>query len=307
MTEGVIMKQIHKEYAQSFQLEPTKLTRILDKIHERLEEQAHATKRDHFEVFMSGSRREEMTNVEDVLKLENSRKHRIQRVLIACSATAEGSVRPEHEVQVDFCVTKTKVEGEAINVGKVVAISVRSDANGWASRTLSEVEEQVERTWLRQTPLLLVLGILTLGITLVLAFQFVTFERPFETIDFLDGTDIQRVEQMLDAGQTVTAEEAREVTTMQLRNVVLYNRPQQPKRTSRKLVLFGIPLVALLGLAITLFTQYPGAAFLWGDEIERHASRVQRRRILWGLILSLVVGVLAKLLLEGASSWIPKE
>jgi hypothetical protein len=70
-------------YAQSFQLEPTKLTRILDKIHERLEEHASTTKRDHFEVFMSGSRR-----VEDVLKLENSRRHKIQRLLIVCSATA---------------------------------------------------------------------------------------------------------------------------------------------------------------------------------------------------------------------------
>jgi hypothetical protein len=303
----MFMKQIHKEYAESFQLEPTKLTRILDKIHERLEEHAHTTKRNHFEVFMSGNRREEMASVEDVLKLENSRKHKIQRVLVVCSASAEGSARPEHEVQVDFCVAKTKVEGEAINVGKVVAISVRSDATGWASRTLSEVEEQVERTWLRQTPLLLVLGILTLGITLVLAFQFFPVEPRFDTIDWLGGSDVHRVEQMLSAGRTLTDEEAREVTTMQLRNVVLYQQPQQPKGSSRKLVLFGIPLVGLLGLAITLFTQYPGAVFLWGDEVERHARRVQRRRVLWGVMVSiLVVGVLARLLFEGASSWIPK-
>ena len=96
------MKEIHKEYDRSFLLEPTKLTRLLEKIHERLDEHPHATRRDHFEAFLAGNRREEMASIDDVLALENSRKHRIQRLLIVCSAATQGAVRPEPEVQVDF-------------------------------------------------------------------------------------------------------------------------------------------------------------------------------------------------------------
>jgi hypothetical protein len=68
------MKQIYKEYARPFLVEPTKLTRLVDRIHERLAQHRDTTPRDYFEALLSGSRREEMTSVAEVLALENSRK-----------------------------------------------------------------------------------------------------------------------------------------------------------------------------------------------------------------------------------------
>jgi hypothetical protein len=56
------MKHIHNEYQQPFLLEPTKLNRLVGKIHERLADHPNSTLYDRFEVFLSGSRREEMTN-----------------------------------------------------------------------------------------------------------------------------------------------------------------------------------------------------------------------------------------------------
>jgi hypothetical protein len=96
------MKQVYKEYTRAFLLEPTKLTRIIDKIHERLADQQNVTTRDHFEVFLKGDRREEMTTLDEVLALENSRKHKIKRLVVASFASTPGAARPEHEVQVDF-------------------------------------------------------------------------------------------------------------------------------------------------------------------------------------------------------------
>jgi hypothetical protein len=303
------VKQIHKEYEHPFLLEPTKLTRILDRIHERLDEHKDTTKRDHFEVFMRGGRSEEMAKAEDVLALENSRRYKIERLLIVCSATTEGSTRPEHEVQVDYGVPKARLP--TVTAGKMITVSVRSDAAGWASRTLSDIEEQVERTWLRHTGILLALLGLTLCALGVFASQFVRLQpqRHIATVHWLQSTDIDRVGQMLSSGRTLTDEEVREVTTMQLRNVVLDQGPEEPppKGQARKLVLFGIPLLLVVGCSLTLLaTGYPQVVFLWGDEIERHANRLQRRRVIWGIIVSLlVVGVLSKLFYEGVASWIP--
>jgi hypothetical protein len=154
------MKQIDKEYYQPFLLEPTKLTRLVDKIHERLGEHADTIVDDSFEVFMSGNRREVMNSVDAVLALENSRKHKIQRLVIVCSAATKSATRPEHEIQVDFGKEK-KIQSTAT---KMVEISVRGEGASWANRTLSEVEEQVERTWMQHRIPVAALGALVLGV-----------------------------------------------------------------------------------------------------------------------------------------------
>ena len=142
------MPQVQKEYARPFLVEPTKLTRMVDKIHDRLAEQAEGAARDRFEVFMSGDRHEELTSLDQVLALDNSRKCKIQRLIITSSVGAS-----EHfaKVQIDFGVTKTRAPGEPQTAArKVVAVDVRGNDRGWTSRTLSDVEEQVERTWQAQ-------------------------------------------------------------------------------------------------------------------------------------------------------------
>jgi hypothetical protein len=71
------MKHVHKQYAQAFLLEPTKLRRIVDTIHRRLANHQNTTMHDAFEVFLTDSRREELTSVDDVLALDNSRRRRV--------------------------------------------------------------------------------------------------------------------------------------------------------------------------------------------------------------------------------------
>ena len=67
------MIRVHKEYRQALLVEPTKLGRLVDKIHERLGDHQNANVHHTFEVFFTGSRREEMTKLDDVLALDNSR------------------------------------------------------------------------------------------------------------------------------------------------------------------------------------------------------------------------------------------
>ena len=308
------MKEIHKEYGRPFSLEPTKLTRIVDKIHDRLDELKQTEKHDRFEVFMRGDRREEMAKVEDVLALENSLRQKLERLIIVCSVITESPVRREHEVQVGFGASKTRAPGEPDSgTGKVIAVTVRSDDAGWASRTLSEVEEQIERTWQQRhtSRTLTLLGIMLFAI-LVFASQFARIATTsVATLNWLQPTDVDRVAQMLGDGGTLTDEQAREVATMQLRNVVVVQRQEQPPPLiggTRKLVLFGIPLLLVLGCSIALLRSYPEAVFLWGDEVERNTNRVQTRRVIWGILIGIVAsGIVGKLLYEGVAPWIPSE
>jgi hypothetical protein len=297
------MKQIHKEYVRPFMLEKTKLDRIMAVIHSRLGEYPGAAKHDDFEVFLSSQRREEMTSIDDVLKLDNSRKSKILRLLIKCCASTEGASRPEHEIQVDF-------DGRADYTSKAkakVSVSVRSDDTGWSDRALSEVEEQVERTSLRDGSSRATLLIIALSLLIVLLFlvlsSLTSVNDAFRDADgmWLRSRNVDRVEQILKQDRTITGEEMREINTMQLHNVLEAFRKSQPVGWTRQKTFVGVPLLIVLACAGYLgVVCYPAAVFLWGDEVERNHSIIQRRRVIWGIIIGLaVVGVSSKLLVMG--------
>jgi hypothetical protein len=294
------MKQIHKDYVRSFSLEKTKLDRLMDIIHARLGDHQNTAKRDDFEVFLSGERREEMTSTDEVLKLDNSRKSKIQRLLITGCASTEGAARPEHEIQVDF-------DGRISQNKTKVIISVRSDDAGWSDRALSEVEEQVERTSLQDGPTRVVLFVLVLGMLGLLMFLLLSsFTSMNSSLQVADGMwlrvrDLNRVEQILKPDRTITDEEMREINTMQLRNILQANKESQPSGLTKQKVFIGAPLLVVLACAVYLALRcYPSAVFLWGDEEARHKRMLNTRQTLWNIIIGgIAVSVLSKLLYTG--------
>ena len=301
------MIHVHKEYQQAFLVEPTKLGRLVDKIHERLADHKNTTLHDQFEVFFTGNRREEMTNLDDVLALDNSRKHRIIRLAMACAASSSGAARSEHEVQVDFARPKPSTRDNTATT--VVAISVRSDASGWANRTLAEVEEQVERNWVHQTrPVVVLVGLLLVAL-LLLASQFVSLRSTLDSSWWLTGADLERIEVMLTQRPKLTDEDLREVSTMQLRNILDELKPASATKETRMwrtLFLAGPLLVVVVCIVILLVACYPKAVFLWGDEVKRYASTLDMRKTIWGIIIGVtLVGLSSRFFFEGVSSWLP--
>ncbi|MFN0139292.1 MAG: hypothetical protein ACKVQW_04300 [Pyrinomonadaceae bacterium] len=307
------MKQINKEYTQSFLLEPTKLRRIVDKIHERLDDHGDLTSHDHFEVFLSGNRREEISSIDEVLALENSRNHKIERLLITCIGARGLATRPEHEINVDFGVIKTTPSFTGANTTRILTVTVRSDAAGWATRTMSEVEEQVERTWQRNSQPLSILVAILIVASVFFILNFVRLDPSSPSYNgsmWLTDANLARVDEIIDQGRHITDEEIREVYTMQLKNVLEDRRPKTtpPKAFKRNLIVFGIPFIVIIGCAIVLFTTYPHQVFLWGDEIDRYSNLLRRRKIAWNVIIGLmVIGVAANLFTAGFTQWIPSE
>ena len=255
------MKQIHKDYPKAFLLEKTKLDRLMDIVHALLDQHQNTTKHDDFEVFLSGQRREEMTSVDEVLNLDNSRKSKIERLMITCSASTQGAARPEHEIQIDF-------DGRTVGKTKII-VSVRSDDAGWSDRARSEVEEQVERTSLQDVPHRIALAVLVISVAvflvlLVLSSFHVRSAYGQADVMWLRRGDVDRVEQILKQNRTINDEKMREISTMQLRNVLnMDTNSQLSGWTIRRRVFVGVPLLILLACAGYLVVKcYPRAVFL---------------------------------------------
>jgi hypothetical protein len=308
------MKHIHKFYNSAFLLEPTKLNRLLGKIHERLDDHDSLVQHDSFEVSLTGGRREEMTNVHDVLNLDNSSKRQIQRLLIVSSGSTPGSPRPSHEIQIDFGGSMVDIHS-AGTIKYGVAISVRSEDTGWADRTLSELEEQVERTWLPHTSHVLTLvGILLLLLITLTVSQFGTPRPPPQVranAMWLQDSDLDQVEAFVRDQHTLTDQELKELVSRQLRNVLASERPKTPAPASnvRQTLFIAVPVVILLTCIVILFgTCYPRAVFLWGDEEMRWAATLRRRNVTWGVMGAILVGgLLANPFFEGMARLLPNK
>ena len=301
------MINLHKDYQKAFLLEPTKLRRLVDTIHQSLADQQNLTQHDAYEVFLIGNRREEMTSLEQVLALDNSRKRRITRLVLTCSASSSSTPGPEREVQVDFGRSQTTGSGGAT---KVVAITIRSQTAAWAARALSEVEEQVERNWAEHVrPVVVLCGLLIVA-TLLVVSPFISL-RPLLSYDWwLTAPDIERIEAMLAEHRPLTDDELREVSTMQLQNFVgAWRARDRPfAGQTRWTLLISVPMfVVVVCVTILITTCYPTTVFLWGDELQRYERTLQRRRIMWGIVGTVtVVGISSRLLSEGISSWVPR-
>jgi hypothetical protein len=250
---------VQKDYQKSFLVEPSKLGRLIDKIHERLRENQNATLQDMFQVFFTGDRREEMTELDDVLALDNSRKKKIKRLAITCSSSL-GATKSDKEVQVDFARPKPTGTGTT----NIVAVSVRSDNVAWANSTFAEVEEQVERYWLDYERPIVVLLVLLLLALILIASQIVPPGLSLSSNWWLTSSDLDRIEEMLAQRPTLTDEDLREVSTTQLRNILDARRatrsPQQ--YWTRRTLIWAVPLLVVVACVVILLTTYRGAVFL---------------------------------------------
>ena len=99
--------------------------------------------------------------------------------------------------------------GNSATVTKVVFIGVRRESASWNSRTLAEIEEQVERTQLHHTRPLGVLILILAVAVFVLAAQFLNFAAtPLTSTDWwLKHSDLDRLAEMLKQHPTLTNED----------------------------------------------------------------------------------------------------
>jgi len=186
------------------------------------------------------------------------------------------------------------------------------DTLPWTRQTLSQVEEQVERTWISfVTPVVSLVSLVILLMVFLLIQVLPRFgDEPWKTM-WLDDPELDRIERAVKENRPLTEAEMREISAGQFQNVLAQVRPKAEPQVRRKraLLLFGIPFLLIVAASIYLaMTCYPKAVFLWGDEVDRYNATLLRRKVLWGIIVTILVGGIAtKLLSEAVISWIPKS
>jgi hypothetical protein len=319
--EAIQLSAIRKEYKRPFILEETKLTSVLEVIHDCLDSPGVVTK-DRFEVFVGRDRVEEATTLEEVLGTPNSRENPIHRLVLTSSAPAPSPGHGSHEIEIDFDAEAMETSPTPSGPMRKITVVIRSDAPGWARRTLSAVEEQVDRTRfddLGHRGALAVIVLLLMILIAGLLASSVRIRSSPEQIMWLTDADIHQLAKSLEPNKTLTEEQVREIVTMQLRNVVSdFGEPTgtqiQSSPTSKSSGLVGAlllvgPLVALIATAIYLLVHcYPTALFLWGDAIGRYEHLKHTRTILWPIIVgAAVVGLLTNAFRAGVLSYLAQH
>jgi len=290
-----------KVYDYSFLLEPTKLTQIVENIHAQMPEDDGVSVRDSFIVYQTGNKENKFSSLSDVIKTDNSRRYRVRRLLISSSATELRTGMLKHEIQVDFG-KKINSASTGNSQKSVIEILVRGESAVWNNRALASVEEQVERTKSQYAmPIVTLVSILILALFLSLSQISVAQHNTFADTMWLKKSDLSFVKKVLESNAPLSESEERELITRQLHNVMDDQKALEPvKPKTRNLILFGLPLVFIIICAVLVLFCYPRAVFLWGDEVARHQSRLELRKVFWvGVFLSVIVSVIVSLFSAG--------
>jgi len=297
------MKTEQKEYPnQAFSVEPTKLTKLLKMIHDKLD--GGATTQDRFFVHMKGDRKVELHNIDDVLELDNSRTKKIERLIIRSFRAQENTAEQTREIEVDFGAPLKK-DG---STRKGVTIEVRGDTSSWVSDALADIEQQVERTWTRRGPPVIIAASIVVICLLSLLVAASPVGTPVASTGILASTmwltpsEIKVYASKLNK-EPLSEYDANNLISQQLKNLSITLEQEEKEKSSPTLVPVLIELVLLVVIALGFFiivVCYPSAVFLWGDEKDRQLWRDNAKRYLWPLLLGItLVPILSRLFLTG--------
>ena len=95
------MKTERKQFLSPFLVEKSKLTRLMDVIETRFN-QGGTAPACRFEVHLLGQKIIETASIEDVLAVDNSKRNRVERLLLTCSSDAPSGQEPDRDLLVDF-------------------------------------------------------------------------------------------------------------------------------------------------------------------------------------------------------------
>ncbi|MFL6283088.1 MAG: hypothetical protein ACJ74Q_08080 [Pyrinomonadaceae bacterium] len=315
------MRTIYKEYNSAFIVEKSKVNRLIGIVQEKLNEFGLQTS-EQFEAHLSGHKTFETNSLAEIFELDNSHRNRIKQLTVKCAVNALGATIPEHQVRIDF-------DGE---LPTDISITIESQNTKWAMDTMSVAEEQVERTLQRgfmykirrlDIPILIALlaVLFSIGLPLVLSLfsrsgdsteQPLTTSSPMNTM-WLTESDLKELEAKLRDNQALTNDQAADVLTRQLKNILAEQKSKEQKaRLSSasvfrdwRLLLLISPIIIILIAFIYLTRCYPPAVFLWGDAEEWYQILVNRRRNIWSLIIgAMLIGIISNLFVFGLSGFV---
>ncbi len=299
------MARERKDYiGRRFEVEPTKLTKLLHVMHEKLAGRP-ADLSDSYVVHMVNNHTAERQTLDEVLALDNSKKNRIVRLQIHSQCRISDSTVPQREIDVDFGATFKTSDGSS-HTG--VSIEVAGESRVWVADTLSEIEEQVERSWVQHGAPIVFVGLILIAslFAILLAIVRPTMEanqyaRDLSATMWLSGEDIRPYAEKLSKGATLSDDEQRQILSRQVANIDAllehYDNAQRESLSSTIRSFVAVAAIVLVGVFL-IVRGYPTAVFLWGDEKSRQETRERVKRVLWPVLLAIsLIPVIVQLFL----------
>jgi hypothetical protein len=287
-----------KFYEKSaFILTDRKLSRVVEVATERLERiKVDQKYREHFEVSFRDGKELRVDSLENVLALDNSKKTPISRLLFTVEIMSGDDML--HGVEITFDASES--------YRYQILIRGESRELGWLQETMGALEEQVERTipndfayWIKRRSSIFSTSVFLaflLSIVVIFAPSPGRLQLPEDRVSDLRAlsTSAKSETEKVDfVFRYLLATLEKDKTSISLRATM---------KTPRT-YLIGVPIVVALVSAISAIVWlYPRYVFAWGDCGESYETSVARRKVVWyGVVLSLVVGILGNLFVVGAT------
>lgn len=289
---------VNKVYEDScFILNDRKFSRIVEVAKERLErfKSTHQLN-EKYRVNFSDGKELFVNSVQDILGLDNSKKVPVSKISAFFSIVDSGTLT--HSIRIVF---------NSEDHRRPMQATCESEDLGWLKETIGAMEEQLERTIPTDFAYALnrrsgFIFVLFFGLIFGLLSGFLVEKKNGLTL-----TDDKAEELVLLSNSVKTDSEKIDFVYKYLSStLVIDSRAKKIKGmlSETRTYLIGIPsLVALLSAFAAIFWFYPRNVFSWGDCGENYERTVERRKFLWyGVVLSLVIGVLGNLFVVGATT-----
>jgi len=302
---------LEKTYSASFLVDRSKMTRLSSIIDESFTE-ADVRYTIQCKAYLSAGRIISTSTTDHILEIDNSKQNRLEQLTITASSD---TIQPRAEEPSEY-YCEIGFNGKKPNV----EIKVRSIDTKWGYGLFSLLEEQIERTlqqgllyqikpsgFASSVLMMLFVGIL---VSIITAFLGGPFSGSDQTM-WLTEADISELQRAFNDSSSVADPQ---ILIIDVYKRQIQNLSSRSDKVSlfpewvgdwRFLVMLVPVLVILLTFGYLLATCYPSAVFLWGDCEEWYDAIVERRKMLWTVIIwSMIIGIISNLFVFGLGAFI---
>ena len=288
-----------KEYGKTpFILSDRKLSRVVEVAKERFQ-RIHTEQeiQENYVVIFADGKELRINNLENVLKLDNSKKNPISYIKMSLEVFKDDEV--VNGIIVNY-------DGKYSNHGLIVLSGISYDFS-WLQETMGALEEQLERTiptdlaYSISGNLSYVIVIFTMILSLFVGVigndqvgSLKISESHIEELNTLSRSAKTDAEKLDFVFHYLSATLDKNSYTEKIKHLI-----REPRT-----YFMGVPaLVCVLSALAAVLFFYPRHVFDWGDCGEAYEKAIERRKFLWyGVVLSLVIGILAGLFTAGITS-----
>jgi hypothetical protein len=283
-------KHQQKTWNSGFVIDGAKLTRLHEVVDDRLSEDGKSVT---FEYVVSTARNKlsKRSNLDDVLKLDNTRKDPIR----AFSMTADGAGAKGVDIRATVEFTPPRLRRYDSAQRNNIRLTVAGTDNNLVNEVFASLYEQIERTlispWAQITALAIALGLFVFTVAAFLEPQVSLGSSHLSSRDLEALTPLAKNAHDTDSRVNFLFE----VRRHELDSMIRLHQGIGLRGASLIITIIIIVVAVALLLYLGAFC-YPGAVFAWGDYGEYYGALVARRKAIWKWLgVSLMGGILLTL------------